>query len=340
MAPVNLKRLAQELNLSIATVSRALQDSYEVSAQTKERVKALAAKLNYEPNAYASSLRRNVSKTIGVIIPEVNNHFFSLAINGIEEVARQSGYHVLIYLTHEDYEREVDITQYLTGGRVDGILMSVASGSQDFSHLQKLQASKPAIVFFDRVCEAISTANVTTNDYESGYQATQHLIEAGCRHIAHLLIAGNVSIGRMRMQGYLAALQDHGIAFDETLVFNGDGSDEYNTAQVTELLRTRPEVDGIFASVERLVISSYLACKELGRAIPDDVKIIGFSNLGVAALLDPALTTITQPAYEIGKEAATILLRAIEKKKTILPTQSRVLNSELFQRKSTACEAR
>lgn len=336
MAPVNLKRLAQELNLSIATVSRALQDSYEVSPQTKERVKALAAELNYEPNAYASSLRRNISKTIGVVIPEVNNHFFSLAINGIEEVARQSGYHVLIYLTHDDYEREVAITQYLTGGRVDGILMSVASESQEFGHLQKLQASKPAIVFFDRVCEALNTANVTTNDYESGYQATQHLIEAGCRHIAHLLISGNLSIGRMRMQGYLAALQDNGIAFDETLVFDGNGSDEYNTARITELLSGRPEVDGVFASVERLAISSYQACKALGRSIPGDVKIIGFSNLGVASLLDPALTTITQPAYEIGKEAATILLRAIEKKKTILPAQSRVLKSELFQRKSTA----
>ncbi|TGE08647.1 LacI family DNA-binding transcriptional regulator [Hymenobacter fodinae] len=335
MNSVNLKRLAQELNLSIATVSRALQDSYEVSSQTKERVRALAAELNYEPNAYASSLRRNISKTIGVVIPEVNNHFFSLAINGIEEVARQSGYHVLIYLTHEDYEREVAITQYLMGGRVDGLLISVASGSQEFSHLEKLYASKPAIVFFDRVCDAIQTANVTTNDYESGYLATQHLIEAGCTRVAHLLVSGNLSIGRMRMQGYQAALQDAGIEFDETLVLEGDADDETNTALITDMLRSRPDVDGIFASVERLVISSYQACQALGRAIPQDVKIIGFSNLGVASLLAPSLTTITQPAYEIGKEAANILLKAIEKKKVILPSQSLVLKSELFQRKST-----
>lgn len=336
MESVNLKRLAQELNLSIATVSRALQDSYEVSPQTKERVKALAAELNYQPNAYASSLRRNVSKTIGVVIPEVNNHFFSLAINGIEEVARQSGYHVLIYLTHDDHNREVDITQYLTGGRVDGLLMSVASASQEFEHLKKLYASKPAIVFFDRVCEELATASVTTNDYESGYLATQHLIEAGCRHIVHLLVSGNLSIGRMRMQGYLGALKEHGIPFDETLVVNGDGDDEQNTNLLSNLLRQRPEIDGIFASVERLAISSYQACKAVGRAIPNDIKIIGFSNLGVASLLDPALTTITQPAYEIGKEAAKILLRAIEKRKPILPSQSVVLKSELFERRSTA----
>jgi len=336
MPPVNLKRLAQELNLSIATVSRALQDSHEVSAQTKERVKALADALGYQPNAYASSLRRNISKTIGVVIPEVNNHFFSLAINGIEEVARQNGYHVLIYLTHDDYEREVDITQYLTGGRVDGLLMSVASGSQDFGHLQKLYASKPAIVFFDRVCDALNTANVTTNDYESGYLATKHLLEAGCRHIAHLLLSGNLSIGRMRMQGYQAALQEQGLPFDETLVLTGYGDDEQNMELITDLLRGRPEIDGIFASVERLAISSYQACHHLGRAIPETIKIIGFSNLGVASLLAPALTTITQPAYEIGKEAARILLRAIEKKKLILPSQSLTLKSELFARKSTA----
>ncbi|WP_133274165.1 LacI family DNA-binding transcriptional regulator [Hymenobacter radiodurans] len=337
MSQVNLKRLAQELNLSIATVSRALQDSYEVSPQTKERVKALAAELNYQPNAYASSLRRNVSKTIGVVIPEVANHFFSLAINGIEEIARQSGYHVLIYLTHENHEREVAITQYLTGGRVDGILMSVASETQEFAHLQHLYASKPAIVFFDRVCDAVATAKVTTNDYESGYIATKHLIEAGCRHVAHMSVSGNLSIGRMRMQGYQAALADHSIPFDESLILDGEASDERNTELIMDLLRSRPEVDGVFASVERLAISSYQACKNLGRSIPEDVKIIGFSNLGVASLLDPALTTITQPAYEIGKEAAKILLRAIEKKKAILPSQSIILKSELFQRKSTAC---
>ncbi|SMB87092.1 transcriptional regulator, LacI family [Hymenobacter roseosalivarius DSM 11622] len=336
MNQVNLKRLAQELNLSIATVSRALQDSYEVSSQTKERVKALAAELNYEPNAYASSLRRNISKTIGVVVPEVNNHFFSLVINGIEEVAHQSGYHVLIYLTHDDYEREVAITQYLTGGRVDGLLMSVASESQKFAHLQKLYVSKPAIVFFDRVCEAIATANVTTNDYESGYLATRHLIEAGCRHIAYLLVSGNLSIGRIRMQGYQAALRDHGLPYDDTLVVSDDGDDERNTARIMDLLRRRPEVDGIFASVEHLAISSYHACHALGRAIPAEVKIIGFSNLGVAALLAPALTTITQPAYEMGKAAAQILLCAIEKKRAISPGQSLVLKSELFARRSTA----
>lgn len=333
--PVTLKLLAQELGLSIATVSRALQDSHEVSGQTKDRVRALAAALNYQPNAYASSLRRNISKTIGVVIPEVNNHFFSLAINGIEEVARQNDYHVLIYLTHDDYEHEVAIAQYLTGGRIDGLLISVASGTQDFAHLQKLKDNGLPMVFFDRVCQDVATAKVTTNDYESGYRATEHLLKAGCQHVAYLLVSGNLSIGRSRMQGYAAALQAHGLPYDEDLVLSAGNDHERNAVLIQELLERRPEIDGIFASVEQLAIGSYHACQRLGRRIPEQVKIIGFSNLEIASLLNPALTTITQPAYDIGRQAAAILLRAVTRKKPVLPGQSLVLESELFARAST-----
>lgn len=336
MKPVNLKRLAEELHLSIATVSRALQDSHEVSAATKERVRALAAALHYEPNAYASSLRRHQSKTIGVVIPKVTNHFFALAINGIEEAARQANYHVLIYLTHDDYEREAAIIQHLKGGRVDGILMSVANGAEETKHLQGLKESNLPVVFFDRVCTDIPTANVTTNDYESGYQATEHLVAAGCRTIAHLLLSNNLSIGRHRHQGYLDALEAHGYPADAALVLPGTMDNQENAARIRELLQRRPDIDGIFASIERLAVSAYHVCRELGRRIPEDVKIVGFSNLESVSLFDPPLTTITQPAYAIGREAAKILLRAVEKKRAILPSQSVVLKSELVQRRSTA----
>lgn len=335
MQSVNLKRLAEELHLSIATVSRALQDSHEVSTATKERVRALATALNYQPNAYASSLRRNQSKTIGVVIPKVTNHFFALAINGIEEAARQANYHVLIYLTHDDYEREVSIIQHLKGGRVDGILMSVASGTQNTEHLESL---KLPIVFFDRVCAEIPTAKVTTNDYESGYLATEHLLAAGCRTIAHLLLSSTLSIGRNRHQGYLDALTAHGLTLSPDLTLPGtpdNDSPDGNVTRIRELLLRRPDIDGIFASVERLAVSAYHVCRELGRRIPDDVKVVGFSNLESVSLFDPPLTTITQPAYDIGREAAKILLRAVEKKRAILPSQSVVLASELVQRKST-----
>lgn len=336
MPAIKLKQLAEALNLTVASVSRALRDSPEISPQTKERVCQLAAELNYQPNAYASSLRCHVSRTIAVVIPKVTNHFFALAINGIEEVARQSGFHVLICLTHDDYAREAAILQHLGGGRTDGLLMSVASGSTDFAHVKAFAETNLPIVFFDRVCAEVPTAKVTTNDYESGWEATEHLLVAGCRNVAHLLISNNLSIGQLRHQGYLNALRAHDLEFDPDLVMSGTSDNNQNVALIRKLLRRRPDIDGIFASVERLAISAYQVCNELGRRIPEDVKIIGFSNLEVASLLAPPLSTITQPAYNIGREAAAILIRAIEKKKSVLPAQSMVLKSTLIKRESTA----
>ncbi|PJJ58698.1 LacI family DNA-binding transcriptional regulator [Hymenobacter chitinivorans] len=335
MKPINLKKLAQELNLSVATVSRALNDRYDISQGTKDRVRALANKLNYEPNPYASSLRRQKSKTIGVVIPEVANHFFSLAINGIEEVARHNNYHVLIYLTHEDYQRELAMARLLASGRVDGVLLSVASESADFAHLEFLRERGIPIVFFDRVYDEMPTAKVTTDDYESGYRATEHLLDAGCRTVAHLTVSQNLSISRRRKEGYIQALADRRIAYDESLVLVAQETKAQDIHQIQQLLTARPDVDGIFAAVESQATSSYEACRNLGRAIPEDIKIIGFSNLEIASLLQPALTTITQPAYSIGKEAAKILFQAISKNRVISPAQSLVLNSELVVRAST-----
>lgn len=336
MNPVNLKQLAQALNLSVSTVSRALSDSYEISATTKAKVQQLARQLGYEPNPYASSLRRQKSKTIGVVIPEVANNFFSLAINGIEEVARENNYHVLIYLTHDHAEQEVTIVQHLAGGRVDGILASVASETHDFAHFSKLQERRLPMVFFDWVCEDFATAKITTDDYQSGYQATRHLLEAGCRRIAHLLISDHLSIGQKRLQGYLDALRDTGLPPDPTLLLRGTPDKDCNVVLIETLLVQDSAIDGIFASVESLAISSYAACRRLGRRIPEDVKIISFSNLEIADLLDPPLTTIAQPAYDMGREAARILFKAILKNRPALPTQSQELKSTLIKRKSTA----
>jgi LacI family transcriptional regulator len=336
MTVIRQKQLAEALNLTVASVSRALRDSHEISPQTKARVRQLAAELHYQPNAYASSLRGNLSRTIAVVIPKVTNHFFALAINGIEEVARQSGFHVLICLTHDDYEREAAILQHLGGGRADGLLLSVASETQDFAHLRAFAETHLPLVFFDRVCAEVPTAQVTTNDYESGREATEHLLAAGCRNIAHLLVSSNLSIGQLRHQGYLDALGARGLTPDPDLVVNGLSDDGQNLTLIRRLLRRRPDIDGIFASVERLATSAYQVCHELGRRIPDDIKIIGFSNLETVSLLAPPLSTITQPAYSIGREAATILIQAIEKKKPVLPTQSLVLKSTLNKRESTA----
>ena len=332
---VNLKRLAQELNLSISTVSRALKDSYEVSAETKKRVTALAKKLNYQPNPFATSLRAQSSKTIAVIVPDIANNFFSSAIVGIEEIAQQKGYHVLIYLTHESLQKEVEITRLLQSGRVDGILMSVSGETVAHDHLLELKSKQIPVVFFDRVVEALDVPTVTTDDYESSLKATQHLLDKGCKRIAYLQVSNKLSIGKKRLKGYQDALEKNNVAFDKGLVITGTSNSHDNEQAIKKLLTSPNAPCGVFASVESLAVSTYEVCRNEGIAIPDQLKVISFSNLATAGLLAPSLTTVTQPAFEIGMEAAKILFRLL-KKNTFPPEMETVIASELVERMSTS----
>lgn len=334
MESVNIKKLAQILNLSISTVSKALRDSYDISKETKERVVALANELNYQPNLHASSLRRNVSKTIAVIIPEIANNYFTLAINGIESIAQQKGYHLTIYFTHEDVTKEIAFTRHLHSGRVDGVLISVSATTKDYSHLHELKRKGLPIVFFDRVCEDFDTVKVTTDDFESGYLATKHLISRGCKKIAHLAISESISIGNKRYKGYLKAISEANMEIRPELVVQCINDKEQDLALIKKLL-TEQKPDGVFAAVERYATDCYETCNTLGLKIGKDVRIIGFSNLELAGLLNPSLTTITQPAFDIGKEAASVLFRALEKKAFTLTDQNIVFHSALIEREST-----
>ena len=332
---MNLKQLAKELNLSISSVSKALRDSYEISAATKEAVLAKAKELNYQVNPFASSLRKQKSNTIAVVIPEVANNFFALAINGIESIAQEKGYHVLIYLTHEDIQKEIAITKLLQNGRVDGIMISLSGQTSGTTHLEELKEKGIPLVFFDRVAEHIDSPKVTTDDFNSGIKATEHLIENGCKRIAFLSIAQNLSISNKRMYGYLEALKKNRIKQDNSLVLACNGDEAKNTQLIRKLLKRKNRPDGIFASVEKLAISTYELCEELKLNIPRDIKIISFSNLQTAALLNPSLTTITQPAYEIGREAAAILFKLVEKRGYNFLLEKTVLKSTLIERGSS-----
>ena len=334
MDNVNLKKLAQELNLAVSTVSRALRDSHEISQETKDRVKALAVKLGFQPNPHASSLRQNKSKTIAVIIPEIQNNFFSQVMNGVEEIAQQKEYHVLIYLTHEHYSREKDILQVLRNGRVDGLMISVSNTTNNFEHLEACLASGMPLVFFDRICENIEAPHITTDDIEASYKATEHLIKAGCRNIAFLSMSSNLSISIRRKSGYVRALTKYGLAGKEMVIECGS-DDEINRQKIREVLQQRQRPDGIFASVEKFAINTYEVCRELTIVVPQNLKIISFSNLSAAALFDPPLSAIVQPAYEIGKEATSILFKIIEKK-MLLPAERKVtITSQIVERRST-----
>ena len=332
---VTIKDLAKQLNLSVATISKALKDSHEISPNTKQRVFELAKKLNYTPNPYASSLRKRSSKTIAVVLPEVADSFFSLAINGIESVAHEKGYHVLIYLTHESFKREEAILKEFQSGRVDGILISVSGETSNSDHIKELIAAGMPLVFFDRVCDDVETAKVITDDFESSYNATSYLLNTGCKRIAFLSTSGNLSINSKRMEGYRQALSDSGIkkVADRIVSCNSDNDGNYNI--IRGLLRKKDRPDGLIASVEKLTTPIYLACRDLDLTIPNKIKVVSFTNLHAALILTPTLTTVTQPAFEMGNAAATILFKSLEKKNYNLKKEITIIPSILNIRKST-----
>lgn len=335
MESMNLKKLAKLLNLSVSTVSKAFQDSYDISPTTKQRVLTLAKELHYQPNPFASSLRSQKSKTIAVVIPEIANNFFTLAINGIESVAQEKDYHVLIYITHEDHAKEKAFIQQLLNGRVDGVIMSLSDGIKDHSSLHQLFDKGLPIVFFDRVYDKLPTTRVTTDDYESGYKATTHLIKRGCRRIAHLTIVNDLSISERRMEGYIQAMKDHHLPYKD-MICNCDANDETCAQQLSDLLKSPQKPDGIFSSYERLAMITYSVCNSLNIKIPESLKVISFSNLQIASLLQPSLTTVSQPAFEIGRRAGMTLFKALRRHPKKIPDEDIILPSTIIERASTS----
>ncbi|MDN3670650.1 LacI family DNA-binding transcriptional regulator [Echinicola jeungdonensis] len=316
MSGVNIKQLAEALKLAPSTVSRALNDSYEISEKTKKRVLAMAEKMSYRPNPFARSLREHRSKTIAMIIPALVNNFFSQVIEGVEEIVQEYGYHLLVYNTHESCQKEREIVSHLLNGRVDGIMMSLSHQTSYYEHIQKIYDQGIPLIFFDRVCRHIPTTKFITNDYESGFKATEHLIEQGCKRIAFLLLSNEISIGKQRLRGYKDSLGFHGLEVEEKLILKCGSTDSENADAIRQLLNAPDRPQGILSSVEKLAISTYYISRDLCLGIPEDIKLASFSNLKIADLLNPGLTTIAQPALEIGQEAAKLLMTKLTKKNT------------------------
>lgn len=335
MAGINIKQLAEALNLSTSTISRAFRNNSGIKQDTKDLILSKAKELNYQPNHYASSLRDQKSNTIAVIVPELANNYFSQVIHGIEKVTRAKGYNILIYATDDDFEKEVDVITHLHNGRAEGIIISVSGESKNHSYLNEFGARRLPLVQFDRVYDDVDTPKITTDDYQSSFIATEHLIEQGCKRIGYLVVKNDLSIGKTREKGYLDALAKHNIAFDERLIIGCSNSYEKNDPIIKEALKTL-NLDGVFASVERLAFATYYACYDLNIKIPAELKVISFSSLEIAPLLNPSLTTITQPATEIGSLAAKllfdILFESNDEKAGIVQL---VLPSKIIHRNST-----
>lgn len=339
METITIKDIARALNLSTSTVSRALRNSYEINAETKKLVMEYAEKMHYRPNPIALSLRDSKSKSIGVIIPEIANNFFSQLINGIESIAYSLGYHTVIFQSHESYEREVANTNYLVSRKVDGLLVSLSSLTTDLVHFEELIDKGMPIVFFDRVPNDIETHKVVVDNFMGSYEATEHLIQSGRRRIAHLTSPIYLSIATERLAGYKKALEDNGIPFDESYVkycHHGGKLTTENEAAMQELLNMPEPPDAILAASDRLTSGCLSVLHKNRIRIPEEIALVGFTNIGVADLLNPPLTAVVQPAMEMGQQAVELLIRLIENPKKISKFETRSFKTSLMVRESSA----
>ncbi len=326
MESITIKDIARALNISTSTVSRALRDSYEISPETKQLVIDYAEQFNYRPNPIALSLKENRSRIIGVIVPQIANNFFSEVINGIEAAAYRRGYYAFIFQSHESYERELVTLQQAVDRKADGLLISLSSNTSDVSLLQSLQEKKFPIVLFDRISAELDVPCVTSDNFGGAFAATEHLIETGRRRIAHITIPPYISITQERLAGYRAALERYGLTYDENLVRYTDFGQTDVGPVINDLLAHSP--DAFLAASDRLAIGCLAALKKRNIAIPETVSLVGFTNTPIADLLDPPLSTVEQPALEIGRLAAEQLIDLIEKKaktpkagRTSIPTR-------------------
>lgn len=335
---VTIKDIAKALGLSTSTVSRALRDSYEISPETKKLVLEYAEKINYRPNPIALSLKERRSRSIGVIVCEIANSFFSQVINGIESIAYDQGYNVVITQSHESYERELSNVQYLASRSVDGLLVSISAETQDLDHLKSLYDRGLPIVFFDRIVEDMQTHKVAVDNARGAFDATDHLIQNGHKHVAALMNSAHLSITKERLAGYKEALDKHGLAFDPQYIQHcAHGGLIYE--EVEEALDTifsqQTKPDAIFAGTDKLTTNCLRYCKARNIRVPEDVGLMGFSNIDLTELLSPSLSVVRQPAFEMGQVSTQLLLELIESKRPVKDFNTRVLPPHLFIRESS-----
>ncbi len=330
---VTIKDIAKALGLSTSTVSRALRGGYEISEETKKVVLEYAEKINYRPNPIALSLKERRSHSIGVIVSEIANNFFSQAINGIESVAYNRDYHVIITQSHERLDREVLNVEHLASRSVDGLLISLSSESSDISYLKSLHEQGLPIVMFDRVTEEIQTHKVIADNFKGAFDATEYLIGLGHKKVAHVTNAAHLSITRERLEGYKAALEKHGLPFNEDYIKYGKyrGIEQEEIDQVIkELFEMEDPPKAIFIAQDKISTGCLMAIKKLVPHCLSDLAIAGFTNANVVDLFMPGITAVRQPAFEMGKAATELLIQLIESKRPVTEFETRVFNTELI----------
>ena len=310
---VTLKQIAKELDVSISTVSKSLKNSSEISEDTRLKVQAFAKLYNYKPNNIALSLKNKKTKTIGIIIPEIVHHFFATVISGIEQVANEKGYNVIVCLSDESFDKEVINLEMLANGSTDGFIMSLSKETQqkkDFHHLQEVINQGMPIVMFDRIANEILSDKVIIDDLLAAYQAVNFLIEENCKKIALITTVDYVSVGKLRTEGYLKALTDHNITINEDLILKIEDIENCSDA-IEDLIQTQ-NIDGIFAVNELFAVVAIKAALKKGIKIPEDLSVIAFTDGIISKFSTPTITTISQNGVKMGRKAAEMLIERLE----------------------------
>ncbi|AUC83569.1 LacI family DNA-binding transcriptional regulator [Lacinutrix sp. Bg11-31] len=341
---VTLKQIAKELDVSISTVSKALRNSKEISEDTREKVQAFAKLFNYRPNNIALSLKNRKTKTIGIIIPEIVHHFFSKVIRGIELVANKRGYNVIVGLSNESFSKEVINMEMLANGSIDGFILSISKETllqQDYHHFIETINQGMPIVMFDRVVNEINCDKVIVDDLNGSKKAVNKLVEKGCKNIAIITTKDYVSVGKLRTQGYLEALEENNIKPKGSLILKVDDAfvsdDDLETLEkdIVTLFESNINIDGVFAVNELYAITAMKAARKRGLNIPEDLQVIGFTDGVLSKHATPSLTTVSQHAQEMGEKSAELLINNLEIEEDEEHYQTIVIETELIERNST-----
>lgn len=338
-AKATLKQIAKELNVSVSTVSKALNDSPEISEQTKIKIKEYAKLKNYKPNIIGLNLKNRKTKTIGVIIPDILNSFFAKVFSGIEKVADEKGYNVIMCISNETLEKEAHTLEMLSNGTIDGFILSVSEEAQkqnNYDHFKEIIIDGTPIVMFDRIAEGIDCDKVVVDDFDSALDSTQRLIDLGCKNIALLSSIDNLSVGKLRFEGYLKALEKNNIPVNNSLIIRTDSEEDLK--EKMESVFANSKIDGIFALEENDSVAALRMGLKKGYKIPEELCIIGFAD-GILASrrLSPSLTTVSQHGIEVGEEAAKLLISRLEDDSEEEPPYvTKVIKTVLKERETTA----
>jgi len=332
---VTIHDIARKLNITASTVSRALKDHPRISTETKKAVVKAAQRLNYQPNHIAAALRNGRSNILGIIVPTADRTFFSSVVRGIEEIANTSRYNVMICQTYDNFEKEVSTIEALLNARVDGIIASHAKETVTFDHFLKAKERGIPVILFDRSNDALEVSQVVIDDYLGSFKATEHLIQQGCKKIAHFTNILKISIYKERLRGYREALERYGIKYDESLVIESNLQLEDGRNSMRQLLDANLQPDGVFSASAFGILGAMQVLKESGYKIPEQVALVGFSNEPYTSFTEPSLSVVDQHSMRMGNAAAEIFLEEMNATEKKFIPQKIVLQPELIIRQSS-----